>query len=72
MVRVIRVRLSGRKSSIKARMPPSPLLSSRRIQPWYLMPTTRTRVQKIKESTPSTFAGCSGTAWLPAKHTRSA
>ena len=45
-------RLSRRMSPMSARIPPSPRLSSRRIQAWYFTPTTRRSVQKISDANP--------------------
>jgi len=46
-----------RRSASIARMPPSPLLSARRMKTMYLTLTTRISDQRISDSTPYTVAG---------------
>ena len=53
-------------------MPPSPSLSARITNSTYLIDTVITRDQTMSDSTPRTFAGVTGMAWLPEKHSRSA
>jgi hypothetical protein len=44
-------------------MPPSPLLSARRISATYLKDTTTISDQNTSERIPSTFSGVIGTGW---------
>jgi hypothetical protein len=52
-------------SAISAMMPPSPLLSARRMKVAYLTETTRISDQKISDSTPSTFSRPTATPCWP-------
>jgi len=49
-------------------MPPSPLLSARRMNTTYLRLTTIMSDQNTMESTPITLAGVASTACMPWKH----
>ena len=54
-------------------MPPSPLLSARRIKVTYSRDITSINTQKITDSTPRILPGSNAKAWWPAlKHSRSA
>ena len=55
---------------VRARMPPSPLLSARITKPTYLIVMTTTSDQKTSESTPRTFASVGATPCAPPKHSR--
>jgi hypothetical protein len=58
------LRLSSASTrAISAMMPPSPLLSARRISATYLNETTTISDQNTSESMPSTFSGVIGTGW---------
>jgi hypothetical protein len=48
-------------------MPPSPLLSARRISATYLKETTTISDQNTSERMPSTFSGVIGTGWWAAE-----
>ena len=52
----------------RARMPPSPRLSARRMNPMYFTLTTLISDQTISDSTPTTFAGVGSTPCSPLKH----
>ena len=50
----------GRINAVRARIPPSPWLSARMTRSRYLMVTTITRDQTIKDSTPKMLASMTG------------
>ncbi|KAF5034314.1 hypothetical protein DSECCO2_597450 [anaerobic digester metagenome] len=56
------------RSSISAKMPPSPRLSAAVMNSTYLMVMTIVRDQKMSESTPSTLSGVTAMACMPWKH----
>ena len=55
-----------------AKMPPSPRLSARRMNPTYLTVTTTVSDQKISEATPNRFTSFRAMACWPLKHSRTA
>ncbi|MFO0875491.1 MAG: hypothetical protein U0575_16205 [Phycisphaerales bacterium] len=59
-------------SASSARIPPSPRLSARMMNPRYLTPTTSTSDQTISDMTPSTLLRVASTACSPLKHSRTA
>jgi len=59
--------LAGNNSS-RANMPPSPLLSARRMKDTYLIVMTTVSDQKISDRTPMTLAVVSSMACRPWKH----
>ena len=59
-------------NAMRARTPPSPLLSARMMMRWYLIVTTRMSDQQIRESTPSTLPGVNGMLCGPWNASRTA
>ena len=68
---VVDIRLEDFSSSKIAKIPPSPALSARVMKSMYLILTTMINDQKIKETTPKTFAPFTGRL-VALKHTASA
>ena len=59
-------------NAIKAKMPPSPLLSARKTYATYLSETISVSAQKISDRMPITFAGVTAMPYSLLKHSRMA
>ena len=62
----------GLTRAVSAMIPPSPRLSAFRMKPRYLIEMTRTRLQKMSDSTPRMFGATASMPWVWWKLSRSA